>query len=70
LLEHISSTIVWRGTGVVSEVRCDAGVSKRDPLSAAVFVHGSQGVVELHSPAQDFTLDTLRRRQETPATPE
>jgi hypothetical protein len=44
--------------------------SKRDPLSVAFFVHGSQGGAELHSPAQDFTLDTLRRRQETPATPE
>jgi hypothetical protein len=44
--------------------------SKRDPLSVAFFVHGSQGAVELHSPAQEFTLESLRQRQETPSAPE
>jgi len=44
--------------------------SKRDPLSVAVFVHDSQGAVELHSPAQEFTLDVLRQRQEPSDTPE
>jgi len=34
--------------------------SKRDPLSVAFFVHDSQGAVEVHSPAQEFTLDILR----------
>jgi hypothetical protein len=44
--------------------------SKRDPLSVAVFVHDSKGGVELHSPAQEFTLECLRRGPKTSATPE
>lgn len=44
--------------------------SKRDPLSVAVFVHDSKGGVELHSPAQEFTLDILRQRIETLDAPE
>jgi hypothetical protein len=35
--------------------------SKRDPPSVAVFVRDSEGRAELHSPPQEFTLDTLRK---------
>ena len=38
--------------------------SKHDPFSVALFVHDSQGAVELHSPAQEFRLDILRQRRE------
>lgn len=36
--------------------------SKGNPLSVAVFVRDSDGRAELHSPAQEFTLDSLRKR--------
>jgi hypothetical protein len=37
--------------------------SKQDPLAVAVFVRDLNGRVELHSPAQEFTLDILRQLQ-------
>jgi hypothetical protein len=36
--------------------------SKGNPISIAVFVRDSHGRAELHSPAQEFTLDMLRQR--------
>lgn len=44
--------------------------SKHDPFSVAIFVHDAQGTVELHSPAQEFTLDILRRQRENSDTAE
>lgn len=37
--------------------------SKDDPASIGLFLHDSRGGTELYSPAQEFTLDTLRQRQ-------
>ena len=36
--------------------------SKDDPTQIGLFMRGSHGGIELYSPAQEFTLDTLRQR--------
>jgi hypothetical protein len=41
--------------------------SRRDPLSIAFFVRDARGRTELHSPAQEFSLDILR--QQPPTSP-
>jgi len=47
--------------------------SKRDPLSVAFFMRDLRGGIELHSPALEFTIESLRQPpplQEAPPVPE
>ena len=45
------------------------GRSKQDPLSIGLNIRDSHGRVEMHSPAQEFTLDALQQRQLRSAVP-
>ena len=45
------------------------GRSKQDPLSIGLNIRDSHGRVEMHSPAQEFTLDALQQRQSRSAVP-
>ena len=53
----------WQVTMVVKR-------SKQAPLSIGIFVRDSRGRVELHSPAQEFTLDSLQQSKSRAAVPE
>ena len=44
--------------------------SKGEPLSVGFFVRDPHGGVELHSPAQELTLERLQLHQSPPAAPE